>query len=165
MPARAKTGSSRASRTGSGLGAHLEAAGDEAGEGELVNVRGEAQAGPDRNLRRHGLGDAPSQGILVTWKGAQGEPEAAGVQALRRRPPPHQPPAPISRKLQRAQGDRAPAQSGAWGTKEAHLRLSSAWRPAQLGPPSAPAPGGEDQDARNQRRTQRDPGSPFPSGQ
>lgn len=54
------------------------------------------------------------------------------------------------------------AQSRDWGPQETHLLLSSAWRPAQLGSPSAPAPGGEDRDNRDQGRPQRDLVSPYP---
>lgn len=46
-------------------GTHLETGGHETGEGKLVNVRREGQAGPDRNLRWQGLCDTPSQGGLV----------------------------------------------------------------------------------------------------
>jgi hypothetical protein len=48
------------SRKHSDLVTHLEAGGDEAGKGELVNVRRQGQAGPGGNLRGHGLLDASS---------------------------------------------------------------------------------------------------------
>ena len=46
-------------------GTHLETGGHETGEGKLVSVWREGQAGPDRNLRWQGLWDVPSLGALV----------------------------------------------------------------------------------------------------
>lgn len=61
-------------------GTHLKAGGDEAGEGEQVDVWWESQAGPGGNLRGHSLGDDSSRGILVAWEGAPGgSTETPGV--------------------------------------------------------------------------------------
>lgn len=57
----------KSARKSHGLGAHLKVSGDEAGERELVDVGREAQAGPGRNFRGHGLGDAPIQGMVMAW--------------------------------------------------------------------------------------------------
>lgn len=66
------TQSGEASGKSLGLGAHLKADGDEAGEREQVNVCWESQAGPGRNLRRQALSDAPSQGVPMAWEQAPG---------------------------------------------------------------------------------------------
>ena len=57
------------------MGAHLKADGDEAGEGELVDVRREGQDRPGGNFRGHGLGDALDPGVLTAWDDTGGSPE------------------------------------------------------------------------------------------
>lgn len=47
--------------------ANLEAAGNEAGEGELVNIRREGQAGLGGNFWGQGLRDPLDQGVLMAW--------------------------------------------------------------------------------------------------
>jgi hypothetical protein len=50
---------------------HLKAGGYKTGEGKLVNVWRESQAGPGGDLRWQGLCDAPRQQGLVAWEGTQ----------------------------------------------------------------------------------------------